>query len=82
MRLGLIKGMGRLARVPWQQAAIQVNLDAEEFINLLHGSDLIKVKLDQLEKSGIRVITLIVAVIVCVPNADVAKARSARQDKN
>nr|XP_010932543.1 microtubule-associated protein 70-2 isoform X2 [Elaeis guineensis] len=46
---GSFKGEGRLAGAPRRRAPIRASLDAEEFINLLHGSDPVKVELNRLE---------------------------------
>ncbi|KAG1334166.1 Microtubule-associated protein 70-2 [Cocos nucifera] len=54
---GMFKGESRSAGAPRQRAPIRASLDAEEFINLLHGSDPVRVELSRLElENEVRVI--------------------------
>ncbi|XP_038985320.1 microtubule-associated protein 70-2-like isoform X1 [Phoenix dactylifera] len=46
---GTFKGEIRSAGAPRRRAPIRASLDAEEFINLLHGSDPVRVELSRLE---------------------------------
>lgn len=43
------KGEGKAASAQRRRASTKPNLEAEEFINLLHGSDPVKVELNRLE---------------------------------